>query len=73
MFFLIFVIFFRILNFLNKFPICGKFFDASYSGAKVVQIFGFSINKCLVFAMKASKSVSSGRCRWRWGRAANYA
>lgn len=23
--------------------------------------------------MKASKSVSSGRCRWRWGRAANYA
>ncbi len=58
---------------MNKFPICGKFFDASYSGAKVVQIFGFSINKCLVFAMKASKSVSSGRCRWRWGRAANYA
>lgn len=52
---------------MNKFPICGKFFDASYSGAKVVQIFGFSINKCLVFAMKASKSVSSGRCRWRWG------
>ena len=42
---------------MNKFPICGKFFDASYSGAKVVQIFGFSINKCLVFAMKASKSV----------------
>ena len=52
---------------MNKFPICGKFLDASYSGAKVVQIFGFSINKCLVFAMKASKSVSSGRCRWRWG------
>lgn len=52
---------------MSKFPICGKFFDASYSGAKVVQIFGFSINKCLVFAMKASKSVSSGRCRWRWG------
>lgn len=52
---------------MNKFPICGKFFYASYSGAKVVQIFGFSINKCLVFAMKASKSVSSGRCRWRWG------